>query len=97
MEDEELLVFAAKAAGMPEPVDEHGIWSAWVGTLENGHWWNPLDDDGDALRLSVYLGILLRTDFIKLLAQLMGEGMEHGEAARRAIVRIAAEIGSSKP
>jgi hypothetical protein len=55
--DGDLVQLAAKAAGMPAPVDENGVWSAWVGTPENGHWWSPLTDDGDALRLAVALGL----------------------------------------
>lgn len=60
MEDRELLDLAAKAAGMPPLHDEHGIFSAWVGDPERGQWWNPLEDDGDALRLAVKLGLTLR-------------------------------------
>lgn len=60
MEDRELLELAAKAAGMAPPYDKHGIFSAWVGDPVHGHWWNPLEDDGDALRLAVKLGMSLR-------------------------------------
>lgn len=52
MTDRELLEAAAKAAGI-----ELGVWTAYghyVGGLE-GHVWNPLKDDGDALRLAVKL------------------------------------------
>lgn len=59
MNDQELLVLAAKAAGMPKQVDDIGVWSAWVGSLEAGHWWDPLTDDGDALRLAVKLDLCL--------------------------------------
>jgi hypothetical protein len=58
--------------------------------------WNPLADDGDALCLAVHLGILLRTDFIRLLGDLLGSGADHRYATRLAIVRIAAEIGQLK-
>lgn len=57
MSDTQLLELAAKACGMPRPVDDNGLWSAWVGSLESGHWWNPLDDDGDALRISSKLSL----------------------------------------
>ncbi|HHF0887614.1 TPA: hypothetical protein ACPILO_005554 [Pseudomonas aeruginosa] len=57
--DDKLLVLAAKAAGMPPPVDAHGVWSAWVGSPEGGHWWDPLNDDGDALRLANNLGLTI--------------------------------------
>lgn len=48
MTDKELIELAAKAAGYP-PDD-----SAWDDEI-----WNPLEDDGDALRLAVNLGISL--------------------------------------
>ena len=83
MTDRELLELAAKAAGYERNS------AGPIGPCE----WNPLEDDGDALRLAVRLGILLRTDFIKILAQLLDSGMDHQKATRRAIVRVAAEIG----
>jgi len=46
MTDKELIELAAKAAGYP-PDD-----SAWDDEI-----WNPLEDDGDALRLAVRIGI----------------------------------------
>jgi len=54
MEDRELLELAAKASGI-----EIGDWSdSAEAYLERcGQWWNPLIDDGDALRLAVKLGI----------------------------------------
>lgn len=54
MNDRELLEAAARAAGI-----ELGVWTAYghyVGGLE-GCIWNPLADDGDALRLAVKLRI----------------------------------------
>jgi hypothetical protein len=92
MTDRELLEAAAKAAG-------------------NGFvigYWNPLTDDGDALRLAVKLGIDLT---FYLDAQGEGPWVEAATddaardellqadpyaATRRAIVRAAAEIGRSK-
>ena len=50
-QDRELLELAAKAAGIEiDPIDA---------AHEPGQWfvWNPLTDDGDALRLTVKLGI----------------------------------------
>lgn len=52
-----------------------------------------MDDDGDALRLAVKRGILLRTDFIRTLGDLLGQGMDHYAATRLAIVRTDAAIG----
>lgn len=84
MNDESLLVLAAKAAGMPAPVDRHGCWIAWVGSPVTGHWWNPLSDDGDAFRLAFKLGI--RIIWFGTI-----------EEVRRMIVTAAAEIGRSMP
>lgn len=60
MTDRELLELAAKAIGMR--------WQNWtptiyIGETELREWpydWNPLEDDGDALRLAVTLGIALK-------------------------------------
>lgn len=56
MNDRELIDLAAKAAGI---VDGHWLndHSYWVGPYDGGYDWNPLTDDGDALRLAVKLWI----------------------------------------
>lgn len=51
MTDRERLELAAKAAGITEETQQ--ILEAGI----NGCRWNPLDDDGDALRLAVKLRI----------------------------------------
>lgn len=52
MEDKQLLELAAKAAGVWSEADP------WNGMLKpNGQYWNPLTDDGDALRLAAKLNI----------------------------------------
>jgi len=99
MTDRELLELAAKAAGMPTHTDGVGFLMAHHPS------WNPLTDDGDALRLAVKLGIAVQCHLHD------GEGYAlagAGEipnavdirpnddpyaATRRAIVRAAAEIG----
>jgi hypothetical protein len=53
MTDRELLEDAAKAAGMNIEWQPCG----WAHNNETGCEWNPLTDDGDALRLAVKLGI----------------------------------------
>ena len=88
MSDRELLEFAAKAAEewpSPEPFQH---------VLDR---WNPLADDGDALRLAVKLEL----NVLPGVAQ-DGEGriivdktVDPLAATRRAIVRAAAEIGRS--
>lgn len=109
MTDRELLEMAAKAAGL-----KLNGWHSWrgVGLAEGPHnYWNPLTDDGDALRLAVKL----RLD-IQFEAESVGitnvithdeDGFETGcefmlmddttSATRRAIVRAAAEIGKAMP
>jgi hypothetical protein len=111
MTDRELLEMAAKAAGY-KVVQHAEDGSAWCVPLDKegfGFWWNPLADDGDALRLAVKLGLVLN-----LSPRQDGRGQTvvtyHGVckieepcecgnevAARRAIVRAAAEIGRAMP
>ena len=107
MSDKELLELAAKAAGYSCRIrtTKIGIEKFYI----NGHVWNPLTDDGDALRLAVKLHInieILNVDtLIRANIYLWGRG--HGyfqeryttdpyAATRRAIVRAAAEIGKEK-
>jgi hypothetical protein len=108
MSDRELLEYAAKAAGID-----------WDAQMDNGTiviaaeapiFWNPLTNDGAALRLAVKLHInieiwdtdnLIRTNiYIKNLGH--GNFQERYTtdplaATRRAIVRAAAEIGRNMP
>ena len=53
MSDRELLEAAAKAAG----IDIEWQSGAWAHNNETGCEWNPLTDDGDALRLAVKLDL----------------------------------------
>ena len=110
MSDRELLEAAAKAVGIPLYWSEDDPECDWVqGTypripdhkvLEKWTWkvWNPLTDDGDALRLAVKLRHELGTD----VAQCFGIGRfdeyknDPYAATRRAIVRAAAELERSK-
>jgi hypothetical protein len=98
MEDRELLELAAKAAGMKTTL--------WASATRGGRLgWNPLDDDGDALRLAVRLGIeLFRGMRDKCVYARLGDVWEeafvhHGgdkaAATRRAIVRAAIRGGVS--
>jgi hypothetical protein len=96
MTDRELLELAAKAAGKTH----YGEYSPNGGLKTTGGWWNPLTDDGDALRLAVKLGMdlsLWGTDvFAKKGSKALGQvfsGDDRHAATRRAIVRAAAEIG----
>jgi len=101
MNDCKLLELASKAAGMPPITDGNGVFSAWVGSPETGHWWNPLEDDGDALRLAIKLKIGLEFDEdcdsavvgLDLGVAFCAVAPLCDEGVRRAIVRAAAEIG----
>ena len=103
MTDRELLELAAKAAGVDGNWHE-GAKIFWTGSKG----WNPLDNDGDALRLAVKLGMVVRqpckgvvtaySDTPKFMATPPTEYIEPDPytATRRAIVRAAAEIGRMK-
>ena len=66
-EDRELLELAALAAGVKyddeksKPKDGHAWWGLWLKfdrepSEYDRRYWNPLADDGDALRLAVIVG-----------------------------------------
>ena len=111
MTDRELLEMAAKAAGyeiqgkVEKMIAEHGHYAGgFVITNSKGgsSAWNPLTDDGDALRLAVKLEFSV--DIWNYGATVTGSsGFEeyeefvddHCAATRRAIVRAAAEIGKN--
>lgn len=78
MADRELLEKAAKALGTE--------------LLLMGSRWNPLEDDGDALRLAVTLGIL-QTATLHEAMHNVPDWSDRYAATRRAIVRAAAAIG----
>lgn len=134
MTDDDLLVFAAKAAGFTFWRSKHGYWNVckpdgktqvtcqgWenydsrtgeklpeptISDAMFGIDWAPLADDGDALRLAVKLKICIGPNFDGDLAAAFGSdgrnitepmGDDPEAAARRAIVRAAAEIGKDMP
>ena len=104
--DRELLELAARAAGIElrgwyegaMHADDFGAMLTALGT-GLGTWWNPLTDDGDALRLAASLGLVV--DFSRPSAGLpftrhsydLSVGGNDVAATRRAITRAAAEIG----
>ena len=98
MTDRELLELAAKAVELD--VYWHAGWNLLV-SKRNNQAWNPLTDDGDALRLAVALDmdVFIRSGGETEAVAPMGkpQTVEHGSdphsATRRAIVRAAAEIG----
>lgn len=92
MTDRELLELAAKAAGYEYTPDSFNY--------QHPAYWNPLAEDGDALRLAVKLHMALTfcTDGNMHAEGLRGEYAcdcmsDPYAATRRAIVRAAAEIG----
>lgn len=96
--DRELLELAAKAIGLT------GSWSTTLGgwpclvTNGVGQPWQPLHDDGDALRLAVKLNLLdgLERRASDLAAE-VNYDMDPCAATRLAIVRAAAAIGEAMP
>lgn len=60
MTDRELLEMAAKAAGINHHhIDDDGVWWRNSHMSESVYKWNPLADDGDALRLAVKLNLII--------------------------------------
>ena len=110
MTDRKMLEYAAKAAGYEVEVDHKGVFHIHEGTGSQS-WspWNPLDDDGDALRLAVKLNIWpIRVfspknhpDVIRVQkgseywTEIAEEEIFYDPlaATRRVIVKAAAEIG----
>ena len=99
MTDRELSEAAAKAAGVylaPE----------WRGHHKHLPNWNPLEDDGDALRLAVALrlevswwraAVMVETDDKKASSGICTFGDDPAAATRRAIVRAAAALAGAAP
>ena len=120
MTEREMLEFAAKAYGLgsdsggfiwteseyPRGSNTNGALWNYKGWHDTAELWNPLTDDGDALRLAVKLGIVV--DAYRLSA-ISGSRLMSGhnnweraseddycsdeQAVRNAITMVAAEIG----
>ena len=98
MNDRKLLELAAKACGELTP-SWYGNSDYMDGVLSR---WNPLTDDGDALRLAVKMGIYVHCRAGSMVTSAIGDGDEWvienwsndpTSATRRAITRAAAQIG----
>jgi len=92
---QQALEAAAKAAGyVIELHPNHRIFPS-LPFLLDGRPWNPLTDDGDALRLAVKLELFHRFYIDEPLATIHFDATDPDPyaATRRAIVRAAAEIG----
>jgi len=109
-ETKELLLNAAKAAGI-EPATFNGMDVGWYvpGSQAAGSW-DPLDNDGDAFRLAVTLRLKVRYHGAlgqALVDKNLGDapivvniedcGRNEFAAVRLAIVKVASEIGKSMP
>lgn len=116
MTDREMLELAAKAAGFGDP-EGNFIWTEseyprgsktngalwnYMGWCDTAQLWNPLTDDGDALRLAVKMGIYVHCRAGSMVTSAIGDGDEWvienwsndpTSATRRAITRAAAQIG----
>ena len=110
MTDQQLLELAARAAELNVKAQSVNADDHWIGLIvgekhtREKKFWNPLTDDGDALRLAVALGLR-----IEINTQVLGDTLVISEfydnvechngdpyaATRRAIVRAAAEIGKT--
>ena len=113
MTDHELLELAAKAAGFRRDFQWNCRFlpSAGGSVLCGNSWtkWNPLEDDGDALRLAEKLGLTICMNGTKSVSAFdeynknvfATEYTAHAgsriQATRRAIVRVAAEVGKQMP
>lgn len=113
MTDRELIEMAAKAAGCEvlEVFDGGNLHIKGPGIHKVG--WNPLTDDGDALRLAVRLGMEVyidnhpegcqcvevesHTHKVGRFFQMLRSHADYESATRCAIVACAAEIGRNMP
>lgn len=103
-EQRELLELAARAAGAYWVVEEDGRFEILSEIGGFSGYWNPLHDDGDALRLAVKLNLLIDVDRNSTEAGGFGTHGFHAEphgsdpyaATRRAIVRAAAAIAKGE-
>jgi len=93
--DAYLLELAAKSIGVDGEYSENigedwGRHEGLQGIAVNGTCWNPLLNDGDALRLAVKLHLLSNIDMLQKFLEASNE-REPLEATRRAIVLAAAK------
>lgn len=110
MTERELLELAAKAAGIDLGWWAEELHAFWMGQTGDAVW-NPLADDGDALRLMVKLDLnvfqaaqsafALPSDeddaTFERQVRYIDTGGDVLAATRRAIVRAAAEIARAMP
>jgi hypothetical protein len=108
MTDRELLEKAAKAADLDAVFQMYGWDEIGDGAFLDGNEpptvWNPLDDDGDALRLAVKLEMIIhvlgncvqvQVSTGPIETEVVYEGADPYAATRRAIVRAAAVLADA--
>lgn len=109
--NQELLEQAAKAAGLTGFTFINGNGAVYLpkpGIMQPYQQWNPLADDGDAMRLAVALGISTspgevkssvqwwkRPGMIEQESEVVANGADRYAAMRLAIVLAAAQIGKT--
>ncbi len=102
--DHELLEFAAKAAGLDVFLSKNGAFLLRNSLNPSANRsWNPLEDDGDALRMAVKLrlwvgqhedGVTVSDLYARFKVVIEEDhGTDPYAATRLAIVKAAAEIG----
>jgi hypothetical protein len=105
MGDSELIDLAAKAARINAVKDLSGVWRNCTRMppgfcIFDAEPWNPLEDDGDALRLAVKLEMKITINQGNVQVRYKEDtplvfvrtGIDKNEATRKAITRAAAEI-----
>jgi len=106
--DRELLELAAKAEGHGIWIDDEGSGLVFLNDKFTGVLWNPLHNDGDALRLASKLRLMIKPgkhlgDGCTVESQQSGIAGctcfrdDPAEQMRVAIVRAAASIGEQMP
>lgn len=107
MTDREMVELAAKAAGI-EIVWGKWLSREWLAKTNTGDLipWDPITDDGDALRLAVMLRLTVKIEDHEievfnwegcLVSAEMFNGFDYEATTRHVIVRAAAEIGKQMP
>lgn len=93
MKDKQLLEFCAKAVGIDLTF---GRTNTYIGLVSSGIIWNPIEDDGDSLRVAKYLGFMVgfKNGSAIVYGEMPMRDFIENKCHRRAIVIAAAEIGS---
>jgi hypothetical protein len=112
MTDKELLELAAKAAGIEYDFCRPELGGCQIRKPFVSGFWNPLTNDGDALRLAVKLDLIVSRGYTEVgkeavvfylneiqhqMRCVVPHGSDPYAATRRAITRAAAAIGKEMP